>query len=234
MPAPTKTTARPRAALSKDRVLDAAVRLADRDGVDALSMRKIAQTLDVVPMALYKHVANKDELLDGIVDVLVSEIDPPGDGGDWQPTMRQRILSARTVLLHHPWGASVLEARSKARRDPTPVMMEYLDSMVGIFRNGGFSVDLAHHAMHVMGSRIMGFSQELFEDNSDARPEPDAAAPEELARRYPHLAEIVTEIAHDDESVVGAGCDDQAEFEFALDLVLDGLERLRAKESAAS
>ncbi len=105
--------------------------------------------------------------------------------------------------------------------------MAYLDSMIGIFRAGGFSVDLVHHALHVMGSRLLGFSQELFQDSSDGEPDPDALAPEEMAARYPHITELAMAVAHDQESVVGSGCDDQFEFEFALDLTLDGLERLR-------
>jgi AcrR family transcriptional regulator len=219
--------AQPRPPLSKERVLDTAVALADERGVDALSMRKIAQALGVVPMALYKHVTNKNELLDGMIDVLVGEIDPPAMGADWKTTIRRRVLSARRMLLRHPWAPAVIESRVKARANPTPVVMEYLDSMIGIFRAGGFSIDLTHHAMHVMGSRLLGFSQELFEDSSDREPEPDALPPEEMAARFPHITELAMAVFHDQESVVGSGCDDQFEFEFALDLTLDGLERLR-------
>jgi AcrR family transcriptional regulator len=217
----------PRGPLSKHRVLRAAVAVADEGGGDALSMRRIAQALGVVPMALYKHVANKDELLDGMVDVVVGEIDPPASGADWKTAIRERVLSARRMLLRHPWASAVIESRAKARATPTPVLMEYLDSMIGIFRAGGFSIDLVHHAMHVMGSRVLGFSQELFEDRSDTGPDPDAMPPEDMAARYPHLAELAMAVIHDPESVVGQGCDDQFEFEFALDLMLDGLERLR-------
>jgi AcrR family transcriptional regulator len=217
----------PRTPLSKARVLATAVALADEGGVDALSMRKIAQALGVVPMALYKHVANKNELLDGMIDVLVLQIDPPAGDPDWKTVIRRRVLSARRMLLRHPWASEVIESRMKARTSPTPVVMEYLDSMIGIFRAGGFSIDLVHHAMHVMGSRLMGFSQELFVDNSDREPDPDAMPPEEMAARYPHITELAMAVAHDQESVVGSGCDDQFEFEFALDLTLDGLERLR-------
>ncbi|MFJ8104817.1 TetR/AcrR family transcriptional regulator C-terminal domain-containing protein [Streptomyces sp. NPDC096132] len=216
----------PRSPLSKQRVLGAAVALADEGGVDALSMRKIAQALGVVPMALYKHVANKNELLDGMIDVLVGEIDPPAGGTDWKAIVRGRVLSARRMLLRHPWAPEVIESRIKARTTPTPAVMEYLDSMIGIFRAGGFSIDLVHHAMHVMGSRLLGFSQELFEDTSDRAPDPDAMPPEEMAARYPHITALAMAVAHDPDSVVGSGCDDQFEFEFALDLTLDGLERL--------
>lgn len=221
--------ARPRTPLSKQRVLEAAVALADEGGVDALSMRKIAQALGVVPMALYKHVAHKNELLDGMIDVVVGEIDPPVAGTDWKTAIRRRVLSARRVLLRHPWASGVIETRAKARSTPTPALMDYLNSMIGIFRAGGFSIDLVHHAMHVMGSRLLGFSQELFEDKPGGEPDPDAMAPEEMAARYPHIGELAMAVAHDKESVVGSGCDDQFEFEFALDLTLDGLERLRAR-----
>ena len=209
--------------LSKERVLDAAVALADAQGVEALSMRRIAQELGVVPMALYKHVANKDELLDGMVDVVVGEIDPPAGGTDWKAAMRRRVLSARGALLRHPWASRVMESRTS----PTPAVLAYMDSMIGMFRAGGFTIDLTHHAMHVMGSRLLGFSQELLDETADAGPEMDAETLRELAGTFPHITELVVAITHDQASVVGQGCDDQFEFEFALDLILDGLERLR-------
>ncbi|KUO14082.1 TetR/AcrR family transcriptional regulator C-terminal domain-containing protein [Streptomyces sp. DSM 15324] len=220
------SVAQQRAPLSRKRVLDTAVALADEGGVDALSMRRIAQALGVVPMALYKHVAHKNALLDGMIDALVAEIDPPSPDADWKTAVRGRVLSARRMLLRHPWAPGVIEARMKARATPTPAVLAYLDSMIGIFRAGGFPVDLVHHAMHVMGSRLLGFSQELFEDRTDRVPDPDAPSPEEMAARYPHLTELARAVAHDEASVVGSGCDDQYEFEFALDLTLDGLERL--------
>jgi AcrR family transcriptional regulator len=220
--------AQPRTPLSKARVLDAAVALADEGGVDALSMRKIAQALGVVPMALYKHVANKNELLDGMIDAVVGEIDPPAARVGWKTAIRMRVLSARRMLLRHPWAPEVIESRMKERATPTLAVMEYLDSMIGIFRAGGLSIDLTHHAMHVMGSRLLGFSQELFEDGSARDPEPDMPPPAELAERFPHITELAMAVAHDEESVVGSGCDDQFEFEFALDLTLDGLERLHS------
>jgi AcrR family transcriptional regulator len=215
--------AQPRVPLSKQRVLGAAVALADERGVESLSMRKLGQELGVVPMALYKHVANKDELLDGMVDVVVGEIDPPSDGADWKTAIRQRVLSARRALLRHPWASRVIESRAEA----TPAVLEYMDSMIGIFRAGGFSIDLTHHAMHAMGSRLLGFSQELFDDTADLDAEQGAAMLRELADRFPNITELVAAITHDQASVVGQGCDDQFEFEFALDLMLDGLERLR-------
>jgi AcrR family transcriptional regulator len=225
----TDVDAEPRLPLSRERVLRAAVALADEVGADAISMRRIAQELGVVPMALYKHVANKDELLDGMIDVVVGEIDPPASGADWKTTIRRRVLSARAALLRHPWASRVIESRAEA----TPTVMAYMDSMIGIFRAGGFSLDLTHHAMHAMGSRLLGFSQELFDDTADLGPEQAAVMLRELAATYPNVSELVRSITHDQASVVGVGCDDQFEFEFALDLMLDGLERLRDRAGPA-
>ena len=210
--------------LSRERILRTAVALADLGGVEAASMRKIAQELGVVPMALYKHVAGKDELLDGMIDVVVGEIDPPATGGvDWKATVRQRILSARQALLRHPWASRVMESRT----EPTPTVLSYMDSMIGMFRTGGFSMDLTHHAMHAMGSRLMGFTQELFNDTSDVDPEVEAEMWGQMADVYPSIYELFRTVSHEDASVVGPGCDDQFEFEFALDLLLDGLEKLK-------
>ncbi|MFI5861683.1 TetR/AcrR family transcriptional regulator C-terminal domain-containing protein [Streptomyces sp. NPDC051546] len=211
--------------LNRDRVLRAAVALADATGIDGLSMRRLAQELDVVPMALYKHVANKEELLDGMTDAVVGEIDPPAPGPDWRGVVRARILSAREVLLRHPWAARVIESRT----GPTPAVLAYLDSMAGSFREGGLSADLTHHVMHAMGSRLLGFSQELFATSGPASAPagpPDPA----LAARYPYIAELAATAAHDDGSTVGGrGCDDRFEFEFALDILLDGFETLRLR-----
>jgi AcrR family transcriptional regulator len=207
-------------------VLRAAVALADDGGIDALSMRKLAQELGVVPMALYKHVANKEELLDGMIDLIVGEVDPPARGPDWKGAVRQRILSARQTLLRHRWASRVIESRDT----PTPAVLNYLDSMIGMFREGGFSVDLTHHVMHAMGSRIMGFTQELFNDSQSLDPQAQAIMMREMAGRYLHIAELAMTVAHDEKSVPGRGCDDQFEFEFALDLLLDGFERLRRKD----
>ncbi|WP_236647937.1 MULTISPECIES: TetR/AcrR family transcriptional regulator [Micromonospora] len=212
-----------RAPLNRDRVLRAAVELADHTGVDSVSMRNLAQELGVVPMALYKHVANKEALFDGMVDIVVGEIDPPVGGTEWKPAIRQRILSARRALLRHPWASRVIESRPR----PTLVVLDYLNSVVGMFRAGGFSVDLTHHVMHALGSRVWGFTQELFPASPlPADPQLQAAMFRELAGRYPHIAEITMSAAHDEGSVVGQGCDDQSEFEFALDLLLDGFDTL--------
>jgi AcrR family transcriptional regulator len=214
---------RPREPLSRERVLWAAVALADEGGVESLSMRKLAHELGVVPMALYKHVANKDALLDGMIDVVVGEIDPPIEGAEWKTAIRERILSARRALLRHPWASQVMESRT----EPTPTVLAYMDSMIGMFLAGGYSIDLIHHAMHAMGSRLMGFTQELFNDTADTDPEMEEEMYEAMAETLPNIYQLYLTVTHDDASVVGPGCDDQFEFEFALDLLLDGLEKLR-------
>jgi AcrR family transcriptional regulator len=212
-----------RSPLNRRRVLQAAVTLADDAGLDALSMRNLAQALSVVPMALYKHVANKEELLDGMVEVIVGEIDPPVPGAGWKDAIRKRILSARQTLIRHRWASGVIESRIHA----PPVVLDYMDSLVGMFRAGGFSVDLTHHVMHALGSRMWGFTQEVFPTPSPpADPQLRAAMFRELSERYPHIIEMATAGTHDPASAVGRGCDDQFEFEFALDLLLDGFERL--------
>jgi AcrR family transcriptional regulator len=217
-----------RTPLNKERVLRSAVELADREGVEGLSMRRLSAELGVVPMALYKHVANKDELLDGMIDVVVGEIDPPRADTDWKTAVRERILSARRALLRHPWASRVMVSRIS----PTPTLMSYMDSMIAMFTNGGFTIDLTHHVMHAMGSRMMGFSQELFNDQSDPDNPILPAMLEAMSATYPSIYQLWRAVSHDDASTVGPGCDDQFEFEFALDLILDGIERLREADAA--
>jgi AcrR family transcriptional regulator len=209
--------------LNRDRVLAAAVALADTEGVEAVSMRGLAQRLGVVPMALYKHVANKDELLDGMIDAVVREIEAPVDGLDWRSAVRRRILAARTVLLRHPWARRAMEAKTT----PTPTVLAYMDSTVGIFLAGGLSADLVHHVMHALGSRIFGFTQELYETSPSAEVPPEVARL--MAASFPNIVAVATSRPHDPGSVVGFGCDDQFEFEFTIDLFLDGVERLHRK-----
>jgi AcrR family transcriptional regulator len=210
--------------LNRERIVAAAVELADRGGLDSISMRKIAEELDVVPMALYRHVANKDELLDAMVDAVAAEIDSVEADIDWKTAMRRRILSARRMLLRHPWAARVIETRT----DPTPALIGYIDEMIGLLLAGGFSIELTHHALHAMGSRMLGFSQELFDDTPDVDPDTEAAMLEAMSQAYPNIGAMIAIVTHDDSSRVGdRGCDDQFEFEFALDLMLDGLERIR-------
>jgi AcrR family transcriptional regulator len=223
VPPPTHRTP-----LSRDRVLRAAVDLADGIGVEAVSMRRLAQELGVVPMALYKHVANKDQLLDGMVDLVLGEIDAPDPGLDWQSAVRQRVLSARRVVLRHPWARKAIESRTHR----TPVVLGHMDALAGAFRAGGFSADLTHHVMHALGNRIWGFSPELFDEPAGSPP-PDPEAQEAMAREFaqhfPHILEIAVAATQGDPSGAGQGCDEQFEFEFALDLLLDGFDRLRAQ-----
>ncbi|MGY1755179.1 TetR/AcrR family transcriptional regulator [Blastococcus sp. SYSU D01042] len=219
-----------RTPLSRDRVLQAAVALADVVGVEGLSMRRLAQELGVVPMALYKHVAGKDELLDGMVDVVLSGIEPADPASGWRAAVRQRVLSARQAVLRHPWARKAIESRTRR----TPVVLGYMDSLAGIFRAGGFSADLTHHVMHALGNRMWGFSPELFEEPSDPSappptPEQRDAMAADFGERFPHILEIATVATRGDLSGVGGGCDDQFEFEFALDVLLDGFDRLRAE-----
>ena len=222
MSSPKKTSVT-RAPLNRDRVSLAAVRLADESGLDALSMRNLAQELGVVPMALYKHVANKEELLDEMINALVLEIDPLKKDLEWKGALRHRILSARAVLLRHPWAPHVIESRNSA----SPVVLDYMDSLIGIFLKAGFSLDLTHHAMHALGSRMWGFIQEVFPTPaSPTDPEELATAFAQWSIRYPNIIEMATAANHSDESQRTQGCDDQFEFEFALDLMLDGFERL--------
>lgn len=219
----TKKTPVSRAPLNRERVSLAAVRLADESGIDALSMRNLAQDLGVVPMALYKHVANKEELLDEMINVLVLEIDPLQADLDWKGALRHRILSARQALLRHPWAPHVIESRNSA----SPVVLDYIDSLIGIFLAAGFSLDLTHYAMHALGSRMWGFIQEVFPTPaSPTDPAELAAAFAQWAIRYPNIIEMATAANHSDDGQITQGCDDQFEFEFALDLLLDGFERL--------
>jgi AcrR family transcriptional regulator len=204
--------------LSRERVLAAAVTHADHHGLDSVSMRRLAADLDVVPMALYKHVADKEALLDGMADLALSELGPLVDQGQWRATIRARILAARGLLLRHPWLRRVLETRPRQ----TPTMLGYLDSLIAVFRQSDFSDALTHHVMHALGSRAWGFTQELFDDPNPAPPPtPDQLTQFSLA--FPHVAAMAGAAGHADESVVDRGCDDQFEFEFALDLILDGI-----------
>ncbi len=219
--------------LSRERVLSAAVALADTAGLGALTMRNLAQSLGVEAMSLYHHVANKEALLDGVVEVLIAEVEDeiggftvPPDLTEWMPEMRSRILAARRVMLRHRWAPSLIETRANM----SPTLLRYFDSMLGIMVEGGFDHDLAHHSMHAMGSRFLGFDQELFKP-----PEVDGASPTEdllvdLAAHLPYLTAMLADVAHDDPDSTIGWCNDQQEFEFTLDILLEGLEiRRRAR-----
>lgn len=231
----TQPAGRTRTPLTRGRVLAAAVELADADGVDALTMRRLAQRLSVEPMSLYHHVANKAALLDGVVEVVVDEIladvtrvEAAEPLTDWRATLRRRVLTARPVLLRHRWAPDLL-SRSQAFG---PGVARYFDGVLGILRGGGFSYGLAHQALHALGSRAIGFSQELFtpsDPGEDASEELMAA----MADRLPHLTAMMAAIAHDDGSTLG-WCDDQTEFEFGVDVLLEGLERARLREGSTA
>jgi AcrR family transcriptional regulator len=220
----------PRTPLSRERVLRAAVLVADERGIESLTMRRLAEALGSEAMSLYYHVANKEDLLDGVVDMIAGEInaavdqlDLPTKGADWKKAVRQRILVAREVFLRHPWASRVFETRATMGMEA----IRYHDRLVGMMRDGGFSYDLAHHALHALGSRALGFTQELFDPSAGPAMDDPGAALAAFAEQVPHLIGMLTEISHDaPDSSLGL-CDDQAEFEFGLDLILDGLDRLR-------
>jgi AcrR family transcriptional regulator len=217
----TEPSAAPRIPLNRQRVLGAAVALADRGGVRSLSMRKLAHELGVEAMSLYHHVANKDDILDGIVDVVFSEIELPSGDPDWKAAMRQRAISAREALLRHPWATGLMESRST----PGPATLRHHDAVLGILRTAGFSVELAAHAFSVLDSYIYGFAlQEAnlpFDTPEETAEVAQAIMAEFPAEEYPHLTEMTVE------HVLQPGYDYGNEFLFGLDLILDGLDRAR-------
>ena len=193
-------------------------------------MRRLAEDLGAEAMSLYYHVANKEEVLDGIVDVVVQEIndlvdqiDTGAAGADWKAAARARILSARTILLRHPWAPRVIETRINM----SPAVLHYFDGLLRVMPTGGFPYDLAHHALHALGSRALGFTQELFDPNDDAGDQDATAMLESMADQLPNLVGMIMEVAHDEPDSTLGWCDDQTEFEFGLDLILDGLDRMR-------
>jgi AcrR family transcriptional regulator len=225
-------TERVRVPLSRTRVLRAAVDLADSHGLESLTMRRLAQELGVEAMSLYHHVANKEAILDGVIEVVIGEIldrvrtaEAPLPPDGWQAAIRARILAAREIMLRHPWAPRVLETRTAM----SPEIMGYFDGLLGILRAGGFSYDLLHHGMHALGSRALGFTQELFEPDDPEVADADATAMlEQMADRFPNVVGMLAEVAHDDPDGTLGWCDDQYEFEFGLDLILEGLEHRRA------
>jgi AcrR family transcriptional regulator len=216
--------------LSKERVLQGAITLADEAGIEGLTMRKLAESLSVEAMSLYYHVANKGALLDGVAEAIIGEIEHelggfavPKDSVDWKADLRMRILTARKVMVRHKWAPGLFETRTNIG----PRMMRYFDSIAGILREGGFSYDLIHKAMHALGSRALGFNQEMFVPDNEQKAEVDTDEMLELmASELPYMTGMLAEIAHDDPDSGLGWCDDQKEFEFSLDLMLDGLERM--------
>ncbi|MEW5990234.1 MAG: TetR/AcrR family transcriptional regulator [Chloroflexota bacterium] len=213
---------RSQASLTRARIVEAAIEMADAEGIAGLSMRKLGQVLGVDPMSLYNHVRDKDDLLDGMADAIVGEVGPAAEGGPWKADLRATVMTARQTMLRHPWAAAVLESRAT----PGEATMRYMEGVLGALRRGGFSVSLAHHGLHVLGSRVFGFSQDLFDDKAEPNPDPAAMASlaESWATAFPNIAELALAVRH--EGGLG-GCDDDVEFEFGLDLILDGMERLQ-------
>jgi AcrR family transcriptional regulator len=223
----TRETNTGRTRLSRPLVLQTAVALADEDGFDGFSMRRLAQQLGVVPMALYKHVANKDELLDGMVDVVFGEIESPSIDDDWRAAMRRRAISTRDALKRHSWAIGLMETRN-----PGPANLQNHNAVMGCLREAGFSFQNAIHAYSVQDAYIYGFAlQEKtlgFHTPSDA-----GAAAQRRARAigalddYRYLAEIATKLPE-------SGYDSALEFAWGLDLILDALDHHRRGEFCAA
>jgi len=216
----TKSKTVTRKPLSRERILEAAVALADEAGLEAFSMRALAQELGVVPMALYKHVANKDELLDGMVDSVFGEIELPPTDVDWRSAMRRRAISTREALQRHGWAIGMMESRQ-----PGPANLRNHNAVMGCLRGAGFAFAMAIHAYSVQDAYIYGFA---LQERDTGFETPDSAG--EAAQRraatigaledYPHLTEIITKLPE-------SGYDNAVEFAWGLGLILDGLERLR-------
>ncbi|MNY16287.1 Tetracycline repressor protein class B from transposon Tn10 [compost metagenome] len=223
MAATTDPGSEPRAPLNKERVMRAAVQLADDKGVASLSMRKLAEKLGVEAMSLYYHVANKEEILDGMVDVVFSQIALPTEEKDWKTAMRQRATSARAALLRHPWALGLMESRRK----PGPATLRHHDAVLGMLRKAGFSLEMTAHAYSAIDTYIYGFAlQELSLpfDTTKVPVEELAAFFQHMgAGAYPHLTEFA--LGH----VLQPDYAYANEFMFGLDLILDGLERSRAQ-----
>jgi len=228
--------------LSRERVLAAAVALVDAEGIQGLTMRRLAAELGVEAMSLYHYLPGKQALLDGVVEAVVGEImasvgspapdgglAPGGTGEDWRATVRRTFLGARRAMLRHPWMPGLL---GTSRTVPAAVY-GYYDAILGTLVEAGFSYRLAHRALHAFGSLPLGFAQELFSPDSaggsmDAdTAEADFAA---MAETLPHLTAMVASETHAATDPTLGWCDGQVEFEFTLDLLLDGLERLRDGE----
>jgi AcrR family transcriptional regulator len=217
---PGNTSAERRTQLTRERVVAAGIGLADRDGIESISMRRLAQELGVEAMSLYTHVRNKDDLLDGMVDAVIGEIPTNADGAGWKTSLRQMALAARVVVLKHPWAPRPIESRTT----PGPATMHYINAVLGVLREGGFTVAQSHHALHILGSRLLGFTQDLFDDSGDLDPETAASLASGLGATMPYVAEMALAVTHG--GALGR-CDDNIEFEFALDFILDGLDRLQ-------
>ena len=205
--------------LSRERVLAGAVVVADSGGIGSLTIRSIAQELGVKPMSLYHYVANKDEILDGIVDIVFSEIELPSADGDWRPEMRRRAVSARRILRRHPWAIGLLESRTS----PGPATLRHHDVVIGVLRAAGFSLEMTAHAYALLDSYTYGYAlQEAGLPFEGPETVSDVAVPimDRFATgEYPHLVEMASDY------YLRPGYDFGDEFEFGLRLILDGLAR---------
>ena len=219
-----RTQTRKRPPLSRDRVLRAAIRLADRDGIESLSMRKLGQELGVEAMSLYNHVRNKEEILNGLVDVVFSEIELPSSSADWSTVMRRRAISARQALKRHPWAIALMESRTQ----PGPATLRHHEAVLASFRRAGFSIVMTAHAYSLLDSYVYGFTlNELALPLSTESEIGDVAGNILNANptgAYPYLMEMAVEHA------MKPGYDYGHEFEFGLDLILAGL--LRSKRAS--
>ena len=218
MASETASDAEPRGRLSRDRVLRAGLSHADAGGLAALSMRKLADELGVAPMALYRHVANKDDLIDGMVDIVFSEVGLPAGGTDWRAAMRQRGISLRDALARHRWAIGLMESR----RNPGPANLRHHDAVIGSLRAGGFDLVMAAHAYSLLDSYIYGFALTKmnlpFQSTADIVEVAEDMLRPFPAGAYPNLTEFITDHA------MKPGYDYADEFEYGLDLILDGLE----------
>ena len=203
-------------------MLRAALALADSGGIEAMTMRKLGQELRVEAMSLYNHVANKDDILDGIVDLVFAEIALPATRHDWKAAMRERGISARDVLVRHPWAIGLMDSRLT----PGRATLRHHDAVIGSLRAAGFAIGMAAHAYSLMDSYIYGFAlQQLalpIEPSKESAQMAEDFLQQVPVNEYPHLSEMVIEHA------MKPGYDYKEEFEFGLDLILDGLEGLRA------
>jgi AcrR family transcriptional regulator len=215
----TTTTTHPRVPLTRDRALSAAVALADAEGIGSLTMRKLARALSVEAMSLYYHVANKDDILDGMVEIVFGEIELPSESTDWKVAMRQRAISVRAALMRHPWAISIMQSRTS----PGPATLRHHDAVLGCCRHAGFSVEMAAHAFSLIDSYIYGFVlQEVnlpFNEADDLEQVVESIMPQLSADDYPHLFELATELVLQPEYAYGN------EFDYGLGLILDGLEQ---------
>jgi AcrR family transcriptional regulator len=214
--------AEPRERLSRERVLRAAIAHADAGGLEALSMRTLAEMLGVAPMAPYRHIASKDDLIDAMVDVVFSEIGVPSGGGDWKTAMRRRAIAVRDALSRHPWAVGLMESRRK----PGPANLRHHDAVIGRLRAAGFEVAMAAHAYSLLDSYIYGFALTKlnlpFQSSEEVGDVAETMLQPFPVNEYPNLVEFLTD------HVMKPGYDYGDEFECGLDVILDGIERLRA------